>query len=308
MDFTPRAPHTHIAGTRHVPAQVTATRNDDTLRKRTLFFAFLGLLAGVFVAASIQPYSPQSDAEATLIEGAGQYPSELRRLKDGTYLVAVRTPMPGVTADMVRWWFSDFLQTTEQYKWWHPRDHIWMDWENKKPGEIYGASHLVHEYIGADLNKLRIQFVQPEAFFGRDPNDAETFVLCARVGELEIPIYFARMCHIVRNTPDGAEMRSRFWLGHVSARSRNDKVASPVNLIGNGWLTRHLIVSQTLATDLLRHAREEMAILATLLPPLYQAHQNAQSTFTATLMTAVKNSQANGQKKNNMQVRNEAER
>ena len=44
-----------------------------------------------------------------------------------------------------------------------------MDWENKEPGEIIGASHLVHEYIGGDLSKLRIQFVNPFEFFGYDP-------------------------------------------------------------------------------------------------------------------------------------------
>ena len=252
---------------------MASLKNKNKLRKRSIFVTLLGFFVLAFVAASIQPYPPNIDAETTLIEALGHYPSEHRRLKDGTYLVAVRTPMPDVTADMVRWWFSDFLQTTEHYKLWHPRDHVWMDWENKKSGEIYGASHLVHEYIGADLNKLRIQFVPPEEFFGRAPNDADNFVLCARVGELETPIYFARMCHIVRNTQDGAEMRSRFWLGHVSARKGDNIAASPINLIGNGWLTRHLIITDRLASDLHRHASEEMAILATLLPSLFEKNQ-----------------------------------
>ena len=232
----------------------------------TIIFAVIGLLLAAF---TVQPFAPQIDAEATLIEGAGTYQPENKPLRDGTYLVAVPTPMPGVSAAMVRWWFADFLQTTAHYKWWHPRDHVWMDWENKKPGEIYGASHLVHEYIGGEMGKLRIQFVEPQEFFGRDPNDADTFVLCARVGLLEQSVNVTRMCHIIRNVKGGAEMRSRFWLGHVAARDGNDEVASPVNLIGNSWLNRRLQLDNALADGLFQHATEEMAYLAKLLPPLY---------------------------------------
>ena len=238
-------------------------------RSRKIIIILLGLAALLIAAFTIQPYAPQIDAEATLIDGKDRYQPAKKRLADGSLLVAVRTPMPNVTANMVRWWFSDFLQTTEHYKWWHPTDHVWMDWENKIPGEIYGASHLVHEYIGGEMGKLRIQFVPPQEVFGRDPNDADTFVLCARVGLLEEPVNVTRMCHIIRNTADGAEMRSRFWLGHVAARDGNELVASPLNIIGNSWLSRRLLLDDRLADGLFRHATEEMAFLAELLPSLY---------------------------------------
>ena len=150
-----------------------------------------------------------------------------------------------------------------------------MDWENKKPSEIYGASHLVHEYFGGQMAKLRIRFVAPEEFFGRNPNDEKTFALCARVGLLDAPINIARMCHIVRNVDGGAEMRSRFWLGHVSARKGNEEIASPVNLIGNSWLNRRFQLNEKLGKGLFRHATEEMVYLAEILPPLYAARQSA---------------------------------
>ena len=170
--------------------------------------SLLILVIVLALAFSIQPFASKIDPETTLVDEVGAYKSENRRLTDATYLVAVLTPMPNVNAAMVRWWFSDFRQTSEHYKWWHPTDHVWMDWENKKPGQIYGASHLVHEYIGGEMGKLRIQFVAPEEFFGRDPNDENTFVLCARVGLLDAPINITRMCHIVRNVDGGAEMLS----------------------------------------------------------------------------------------------------
>jgi hypothetical protein len=66
---------------------------------------------------------------------------------------------------MIAWWFGEYMQTTEHYKRWHPRDHVWMSWEDKQPGTHVGAKHLVHEYIGGRLNKLRITFVPEEEFF-----------------------------------------------------------------------------------------------------------------------------------------------
>ena len=225
----------------------------------------------------LKPFKQTIDANKTLVEQAGVYVNEVRRLPDASYLVAVRTPMPKVKADMVRWWFSDFLQTTEHYNWWHPKDHVWMDWENKKPGENTGSSHLVHEYIGGELSKLRIQFVNSAEFFGYEVNDENTFVICARVGLLEENINIAKMCHVVRNTVDGAEMRTRFWLGHVAKREGNNTVSSIQGFIGNTALVRMFTVNKKNSEDLQRHALEEMKYLANLLPTLYESEKEVRS-------------------------------
>ena len=221
----------------------------------------------------LQPFQETIDAEEALAKQTGAYATEIHRLPDASYLVAVRTTMPEVTADMLRWWFSDFMQTTEHYQWWHPEDHVWMEWENKKPGKIIGASHLVHEFIGGELSKLRIQFVNPFEFFGYDPNDEDTFVICARVGLLEEEMNIAKMCHVVRNTLNGAEMRSRFWLGHVAKREGNSTVSSLKGFIGNTFLIRLLVVNKQSAKDLRRHAEEEMKYLAALIPALYGSNR-----------------------------------
>ena len=235
------------------------------------FFLVLLIIILIF---GLLPFRQTIDAEKSLVVETGVYATEVRRLPDATYLVAVRTPMPEVKADMVRWWFSDFLQTTEHYNWWHPKDHVWMDWENKEPGKIKGTSHLVHEYIGGDLSKLRIQFVNSSEFFGYDANDEDTFVICAKVGLLDEALNIAKMCHVVRNTLDGAEMRSRFWLGHVAKREGNKTVSSLKGFIGNTALTRVLVLNQQFAKDLKRHAEEEMKYLAEILPPLYRSKNN----------------------------------
>ncbi len=239
------------------------------LRKLTGYSLLtLLILLSVF---GLQPFQQTIDAEEALVRQTGVYATEIRRLSDASYLVAVRTPMPEVKADMLRWWFSDFMQTTEHYSWWHPKDHVWMDWENKEPGEIIGASHLVHEYIGGDLSKLRIQFVNPFEFFGYDPNDEDTFVICARVGLLDEEMNIAKMCHVVRNTLNGAEMRSRFWLGHVAKRKGNKTISSLKGFIGNTFLMRLVVLNKQSAKDLKRHAEEEMKYLAELLPPLHES-------------------------------------
>ena len=243
---------------------------------RNLLLLILAVLITISVVG-LKPFKQTIDANKTLVEQTGVYVNEVRRLPDASYLVAVRTPMPKVKADMVRWWFSDFLQTTEHYNWWHPKDHVWMDWENKKPGENTGSSHLVHEYVGGELSKLRIQFVNSAEFFGYEVNDENTFVICARVGLLEEDINIAKMCHVVRNTADGAEMRTRFWLGHVAKREGNNTISSIQGFIGNTALVRLFVLDKQLAEDLKRHAQEEMKYLADLLPTLYESEKEVRS-------------------------------
>ena len=238
--------------------------------KKFIIYCLLALVIIVPIFG-LQPFQQTIDADKTLVKQTNIYTTEVRRLPDATYLVAVRTAMPAVKAEMVRWWFTDFMKTTEHYKLWHPRDHVWMDWENKKPGEVIGSSHLVHEYIGSELSKLRIQFIDSSEFFGFNPNDEDTFVICARVGLLEEEINTAKMCHVVRNTQTGAEMRSRFWLGHVAKRDGNKTIRSFEGFVGNMALVRLFLIKQQVnPEDLKRHAIEEMTYLAELLPSLYK--------------------------------------
>lgn len=202
-------------------------------------------------------------------EGEAGFQSEIRRLPNGVYEVSALTEMPGVSAEMVRWWFGDYLQTSEHYKRWHPTAHVWMDWENKVDGAYIGASHLVHEYLGEDLSKLRIQFVPPEDILGPVRLGADDVAVCARAGLLEQPLNGAKMCHIIRNTEYGAEMRSRFWLGIVAKRDGNETVPSIEGVVANTYLARKIGVRPSAARNLMTHAIEEMGYLAEFLPALH---------------------------------------
>jgi hypothetical protein len=149
------------------------------------------------------------------------YLSAVERLPGGILHVAVLTRMLGVSP-----------------KRWHPRDHVWMSWANKRPGTHVGARHLVHEYIGGRLNKLCITFVPPEEFF----SDALTRVrdalaVCARPGLLDRPVDLGRMVHLALPTSWGCELHSRFWLGYVAPR---DDSRLPIGVANTPWARRVL--------------------------------------------------------------------
>lgn len=241
--------------------------------KRWIILGGIALFAIVAIFG-VPPFS--GGPTAGYAEGEPGFETGVKRLPNGIYEVSALTPMPGVTPEMVRWWFADYMQTSEHYQRWYPDAHVWMDWENKVPGEYVGASHLVHEYIGEDLEKLRIQFVPPEEILG-DVNlrDGDVAV-CAKPGLLEQPMNGGQMCHIIRATEDGAEMRSRFWLGMVAKRDGNEQVGSIAGLIANTYLVRNLGVSKSGAEDLMNHCTEEMSILAGFLPALYAAETQNQ--------------------------------
>jgi len=236
--------------------------------KKRIFtlLALIGLGIAIF---GLPPFSGGPDGDYLKAENAKDFKTGGHRHPNGIYEVSALTPMPNVTPEMVRWWFADYMQTSEHYKRWHPTAHLWMDWENKTPGEYVGASHLVHEYIGEDLAKLRIQFVPPEQILGDVDFREDDVAVCALPGLLEKPLWGGQMCHIIRSTDDGAEMLSRFWLGMVAKRDGNEKVASIEGVLGNTYIARKLGVPKSDALDLMNHATQEMSYLAEFLPELY---------------------------------------
>ena len=194
--------------------------------------------------------------------------SGIIRYGDGTVTIAALTRMPHCRAKMVHWWFS-WLGGTDQYKLWHPVDHIFSDWEDRgNDGNYYGAKHLVHETLGGDgeVHKLRVHFRDPHEVF--DPiryDQVDGHAVCARVGSLERPINMGHMTHFVRNTDYGCEMRTRFWLGHVHHQDLTSALPGDVT-----QLIRDEVLTDDFNARLHRHAIEEMGYLADLLPVLYR--------------------------------------
>ncbi|BFM18128.1 hypothetical protein R50073_43110 [Maricurvus nonylphenolicus] len=233
-------------------------------------FILISVIALLLIITGGNPFSPYRATQGVLAENFTELETGVQRQANGIYVVKALTRMPAVKPDMVKWWFADYMQTSEHYKMWHPTAHLWMDWENKIPGEIVGASHLVHEYIGKDLHKLRIQFVNPADFLEEYQERDDQFVVCAKTGLLEEPLYMGSMCHVVNETDFGSVMRSTFWLGQIHKREANKEVTSIESIIGNTALARTLIANGQLPTDLMVHAIEEMGYLSDFLPDLYK--------------------------------------
>ena len=201
------------------------------------------------------------DANALLEPGHLTMESGYTRLFDGQLHVANWTTMPGCTGRMVDWWFG-YLETTEQYKWWHPKDHVWCEWVGERgTGSYVGGTHNVHEYIGGELQKLRINFRDPSAYLdaSRFEQAGITAAVCARVGLLEAPVWAGHLIHLCRDTDYGCEMRSRFWLGD----------ADPPEIAPDAEARSKLFPDRS-GEGLLRHCHEEVTYLAGFLPSLYE--------------------------------------
>jgi len=186
---------------------------------------------------------------------------------DGAMVVAIRTPLPAVTPAMIAWWFAWHSDDARRYKLWHPRAHVHAAWRsNVGPAQGYlGRTSIVDEYLGDRLGRFAIRFVAPPTL-GLPPDDDRAITVCARVGLAEAPIDGGWLVHHVRRTPEGSEMRSRFWIGgpHVAARGGLTRLVQP--------LARAFVrPTRADAIALLVHCAEEMAHLGTFLPALHRA-------------------------------------
>ena len=209
-----------------------------------------------------------ADANDLLEPGHLELESGYRRLPDGQLHVAAWTTLLGCSGAMVEWWFG-FIETTEHYKWWHPRDHVWCAWDGERgTGRYVGGTHRVHETIGGELQKLRIHFRDPSEYLDVARFEAAdvSAAVCGRVGALDAPVWAGHLIHLVRDTHYGCEMRSRFWLGDFDPPE-----------IASDAAARAQAFPDAAGEGLLRHCHEEMSYLAGFLPGLYAKHAGRSS-------------------------------
>jgi DAPG hydrolase PhiG domain len=203
------------------------------------------------------------DANDLLKPGYLPLESGYVRLENGQMHVACWTTMPGCKGRMVEWWLA-YPKTTEDYKRWHPTDHVWSDWVvEQETGHVAGSTHLAHEYVGGELQKLKISSREPSEYFDVKRLEAAGIasVACARTGPIDAPVWVGHLIHLCRDTAYGCEMRSRFWIGDFDPP---DIAPDPE--------TRRRLISDSVGPAVLQHCHEEMTILAGFLPELYAQH------------------------------------
>lgn len=231
-----------------------------------------------------RPMSPPQ-VEPTELDPAGALaPGDLDRLLDpsplegetgycmlpsGVAYAAVRTALPGVTGEMIDWWFDWHQRESIRYRIWFPGAHDSISW---KPPErtgvkpFWGAVHYPVEDIGLGMDRLRIAFKRPrEVGFSSDvlENPDVATIICGLVGDRRRRVQHTLMCHVFLNSPGGLVQRSRFWIG-AAIRPR----------IANRPLVRRLTVPREAPQAMALHCAAEYANLATLLPTIFPRYHS----------------------------------
>lgn len=204
---------------------------------------------------------------------------------DGSVFVAVITQMPKVTGTMLDWWFWWHPIHSLRYKIWYPEAHfgtaldVDMETYARRKGpydkRYWNTTNYPVEDIGIGRETLSIKFVPPEEFGFDGSRFAEANVataVCGVVGSVSKRVkQHTVMCHFVRNTERGVEMRSRFWIGQkilVSGFSER----SIVTRIINTRTTRKLFIPQRVGQVMAMHCAQEYNNLARILPDLYETY------------------------------------
>lgn len=196
-------------------------------------------------------------------------------LPDGVGSVAVRTPMPAVTAEMVEWWFDWHPRDSLRYRIWHPQAHKDNSLEPPvAPGAKahWGATHHPVEDVGTGMVHARIAFKRPTEFgFSTDGLDdpAVATIVCGEVGDDRRRVRHSAMAHVFLNDGEGVVLRSHFWLGALIRPYLPAPLAEPVAGVMNNRAVRRLALPAGLPRALAMHCAEEYANLAMLLPELH---------------------------------------
>lgn len=196
-------------------------------------------------------------------------------LPDGVGYVAVRTPMPAVSAEMVEWWFDWHPREPIRYRIWHPRAHRDNSLDPPvRPGAKahWGAVHHPVEDVGTGTVHARIAFLPPsELGFSTDALDdpAVGTIVCGEVGDDQRRVRHSAMAHVFLREGDGLLLRSHFWLGARIRPYLPSPLATPAARLLNNRAVRRAALPAGLPQALARHCAEEYANLAALLPELH---------------------------------------
>lgn len=213
--------------------------------------------------------------QSMLTEGYHPVENGYCSMPDGTGYVAVNNVFPGVTVEMVKWWFAWHALEDLRYMLWFPKGHfgISVSEEDRKAlldpllpieAKIYGRVHQVVEDTGTGVEDIRIAFMSPEAMGLNLANSPVKFIVGAnglsvsRGTGIKAP---AVMFHSVREIEGGVEFRSRFWLGYQFIEGK------AVKLLPEG-----VQIPLPVMRGLAFHNVEEYSHLAAILPSLYQTY------------------------------------
>ncbi len=208
------------------------------------------------------------------------------KMSDGSVYVAVLTEMPKVTGKMLDWWFWWHAMDPLRYRIWYPEAHFSTtlnvdrdEYANRKGPyneRYWNTTNYPVEDIGIVKETLSIKFISPSDF-GFDMSRFEeanvATVICAVVGSVDRKLsQHTYICHFVRRTETGVEMRSRFWIGHTILRDGSSE-KSVINKLINNRVIKRLLLPKKVGFAMAMHCTREYNRLAGILPELYNTYK-----------------------------------
>ena len=194
--------------------------------------------------------------------------------------------LPGVTSQMMAWWFTWHPLESERYYLWFPHAHIHNSVQDPQRladtklsyGErLYHNPNHITEYIGDTYLDVLIHFNTPESF-GLDPHLLQqkgfTFNASGISTSCEDPLTpMTLMLHLGRDTPAGFELVNRYWTGAHASWDRfidfPDGGQRSVAAAHKAGMDTAML--EKLAFEMAIHDMTEFTALGQFLPPLYQA-------------------------------------
>jgi hypothetical protein len=243
-------------------------------------------IRGEALPALARPMSPAdalapSHVNALLDAGHHAVENGFCELADGSAYVASRVQFPRATGEMYAWWFWWHSVEAARYTLWYPYNHISARPVDREvltaPGltheERYiGNTHRVDEYIGSELVRIAIEFVEPSALGFDERRLAAAGIVghaCARVRLRGRPaIEAVTMVHLARRTSDGIEQRSRYWIGH-DVKLRAGGTWFSVDGIGTALGLKRRMAGERVAYEQLLHDQIEFTHLSSFLPDIW---------------------------------------
>lgn len=200
-------------------------------------------------------------------------------LPNGAGFIANRYQYPGVTKDMVDWWFAWHPLEDLRYRLWYPPNHagIMLSPEGRRrildpnvpmAEKNWGVTHHVTEDCECGQENIDISFLSPRDFGfdmarWHEPN-VSTFAggfgwACTVDKNDESITAPALMCHIFRPIEGGIEHRTRFWLGYRLSNGKPELSLPP-----------GISVPEAAVRGLARHNVKEFRNWGVFLPEIYK--------------------------------------
>ena len=228
----------------------------------------------------MDPGDAQSADDVDVLLDPSELPGECGWcvLPDGCGYVAMRCEMPGVTGEMVDWWFDWHPHDPLRYRVWHPLAHERNSVEPAPaPGgkPYWGTVHHPVEDIGSGTVHARIAFQPPEALGfsgGALERPGVAAIVGGFAGDDRRRMQHTKMLHVFMDSNGGVVLRSRFWLGAAIRPYAPAPLAALAARVLNRPAVRRRLVPAAVPRALARHCAEEYANLAAILPELHREY------------------------------------